>query len=206
MNIQGLDYNTHREKLIMPEYGREVQKMVDYAVSLPDKDERQKCAETIISVMDRMMSHNRNNIGYKQKLWDHLAIMSSFKLDIDYPCDVSQALAIASKPEPMKYPMTRIRVRHYGHLMLETLETLKQMEPGEERDELARLAAEQMKRNLDQWGHGATNYEKVVDDIARLTDGIIQLDAQELQNSRFSQPAQSLKNSAEKKRKKKSNR
>ncbi len=206
MNIQGLDYNTHREKLIMPEYGREVQKMVDYAVSLPDKDERQKCAETIISVMDRMMSHNRNNIGYKQKLWDHLAIMSCFKLDIDYPCDVSQALAIASKPEPMKYPMTRIRVRHYGHLMLETLETLKQMESGEERDELARLAAEQMKRNLDQWGHGATNYEKVVDDIARLTDGIIQLDAQELQNSRFSQPAQSLKNCAEKKRKKKSNR
>ncbi len=206
MNIQGLDYNTNREKLILPEYGREVQKMVDYAVSLPDKDERQRCAETIISVMDRMMTHNRNNIGYKQKLWDHLAIMSGFKLDIDYPCDVTLALAIASKPDPMKYPMTRIRVRHYGHLMLETLDRLKAMEPGEERNELARLSAEQMKRNLEQWGHGTANFEKVVDDIARFTDGAIQLDARELQNSRFNRPAQALKNSTDKKRKKKSNR
>ena len=206
MNIQGLDYNTNREKLILPEYGRAVQKMVDYAVSLPDKDERQRCAETIISVMDRMMTHNRNNIGYRRKLWDHLAIMSGFKLDIDYPCDVTQALAIASKPDPMKYPMTRIRVRHYGHLMLETLERLKAMEPGEERNELARLSAEQMKRNLEQWGHGTANFEKVVDDIARFTDGAIQLDARELQNSRFKRPAQAQKNSTDKKRKKKSNR
>ena len=85
MNIEGLDYNTKREKLILPEYGREVQNMVDYAVSLPSKEERQRCAEAIVAIMDRMFPQNRDSADHVQKLWDHLAIMSNFKLDIDYP-------------------------------------------------------------------------------------------------------------------------
>ena len=91
MNIEGLDYNTQREKIILPEYGREIQKMVDYAVGLPDKEERQACAESIISIMDRMTSHSRESEDHNRKLWDHLAIMSDFKLDIDYPYDVNEA-------------------------------------------------------------------------------------------------------------------
>jgi len=94
MNIEGLDYNTQREKLVLPQYGREIQDMVDYAVSLPTKEERQHCAETIISIMDRMNPLSRGNVDHMDKLWDHLALMSNFKLDIDYPCDVSQALKI----------------------------------------------------------------------------------------------------------------
>ena len=175
MNIKGLDYNTEREKLILPEYGREVQQMVDIAV-------------TIVRVMERMLPQNRNNADYKCKLWDHLAIISDFKLDIDYPYDVSKAKEISEKPKPLAYPMTKIKVRHYGHLLFESFELLKKMEPGKERDELARLTAEQMKRNLGQWSHGANNYDKVVDDIARFTDGIIQLDPRELQNARFNLP------------------
>ncbi len=185
MNIQGLDYNTEREKLILPEYGREIQKMVDYAIGLPTKAERQNCAETIVSVMDRMLPHNRDNADYKRKLWDHLAIMSGFKLDIDYPYDVSEAMKIATKPQPMEYPMNRIPVRHYGHLLFEMFEKLKTMEPGTERDELARITASQMKRDLAQWSHGANSDEKVVDDLARFTDGAIQLDIDELQSTRI---------------------
>ena len=78
MNIEGLDYNTQREKLVLPEYGREVQKMVDYAISLPTKEERQLCAEVIIDIMAKMAPQNRESSNYKQKLWDHLAIMSGF--------------------------------------------------------------------------------------------------------------------------------
>lgn len=185
MNIEGLDYNTDREKLILPEYGREIQKMVDYAIGLPTKAERQSCAETIVAVMDRMLPHNRDNADYKQKLWDHLAIMSAFKLDIDYPYDVSGAMKIASKPQPMQYPMNRIPIRHYGHLVFEMFGKLKEMEPGKERDELARITATQMKRDLAQWSHGANSDEKVVADMARFTDGIIRLDPRELQNARF---------------------
>jgi hypothetical protein len=176
MNIKGLDYNTQREKLILPEYGREVQNMVDHAISLPTKEERQRCAETIIRIMERMFPQNRENADYQQKLWDHLAIMSGFQLDIDYPYDVSSAMKIATKPEPLDYPMKRIPVRHYGSLIFETFEKLKSMPPGEERDELARITANQMKRNLMQWSHGANDDEKIADDMARYTDGVIQLD------------------------------
>lgn len=195
MNIKGLDYNTERERLVLPEYGREVQQMVDYAIKLPTKQERQKCAEAIIKVMDRMLPHNRSNADYKRKLWDHLALMSNFQLDIDYPYDVSNAKVITQKPQPIPYPMQKIKVRHYGHLLFSSFELLKKMQPGKERDTLAKLTAEQMKRNLAQWSHGANNYEKVADDIARFTDGAIQLDPQELQNARFNQPAQQQRNS-----------
>lgn len=176
MNIEGLDYNTKREKLILPEYGREVQNMVDYAVSLPPKEERQRCAEAIVAIMDRMFPQNRDSADHVQKLWDHLAIMSNFKLDIDYPYDVSQAKTITKKPDPMPYPMTKIPVRHYGKMMFEVFDKLKSMEPGEERDELIRLTANQMKRDLYQWGHGSSDDEKVASDLARYTDGKVQLD------------------------------
>ena len=176
MNIEGLDYNTQRERLIMPEYGREIQKMVDYAVDLPTKEERQQCAETIIGVMQRMFPQNGTPENHNQKLWDHLALMSDFKLDIDYPCDVSQALKITDKPEPMPYPMKDIPVRHYGYMMFEVFEKLKSMPESPERDELARITANQMKRCLYQWSHGSADDEKVISDLARFTDGVIQLD------------------------------
>ena len=176
MNIEGLDYNTQRERLIMPEYGREIQKMVDYAVELPTKEERQQCAETIIGVMQRMFPQNGTPENHNQKLWDHLALMSDFKLDIDYPCDVSQALKITDKPEPMPYPMKDIPVCHYGYMMFEVFEKLKSMPESPERDELARITANQMKRCLYQWSHGSADDEKVISDLARFTDGVIQLD------------------------------
>lgn len=176
MNIQGLDYNTKREKLVLPEYGREVQKMVEYAIGLPTKEERQQCAETIISVMDRMETRAHTDEGYRRKLWDHLALMSNFKLDIDYPYDVSEAKKIAAKPEPMEYPMKRIPVRHYGNMVFELFDKLKSMPAGDERDALMALTANQMKRDLVQWGHGSSDDEKVASDLARFTDGVIQLD------------------------------
>jgi hypothetical protein len=176
MNIEGLDYNTKRERLILPEYGREIQNMVNYAVALPNKADRQRCAETIIAIMERMFPQTRENMDYKQKFWDHLILMSDFKLDIDYPFDMEQARKIATKPEPMPYPMKKIPVRHYGNLMFEVFQKIKDMEPGKQRDELIRQAANQMKYDLAQWSHGSNDDEKVADDLARFTDGKAQLD------------------------------
>ena len=176
MNIEGLDYNTQREQLLLPEYGREVQKMITYAIGLPTKEERQRCAETIIAIMRRMTPQNREAADYQQKLWDHLALMSNFQLDIDYPYDVKQALEIAKRPEPLPYPMQQIPVRHYGKMMFEVFEKLKTMPEGPERDALVRVTANQMKRDLYQWSHGSADDEKVADDLARFTDGVIQLD------------------------------
>ena len=161
MKIKGLDYNTQRERLVLPEYGREVQQMVDYCVSLKSRAERQRCANTIIAVMERMMPHTYENKDYRQKLWDHLALMSGFQLDIDYPCDITEAQKMLQKPAPMRYPMKRIPVRHYGNMMFEVFELLKNLPNGAERTELTRLAANQMKRDLVLWGHGSSDDEKV---------------------------------------------
>ena len=176
MNKLGLDYNTQREKLALPEYGREIQQMVDYCVKLEDRKERQHCAETIITIMDRMFPENRSVENHERKLWDHLAIMSGFQLDIDYPFDIQDAVKIAKRPEPMDYPMQRIPVRHYGAMLFEIFDRLKHMGPGKERDELVKLTANQLPRHLIQWSHGSSDEQKVASDLARFTDGKIQLD------------------------------
>ena len=176
MDIKGLDYNTQREKLIMPEYGREIQKMVEYACELPTKEERLKCAKTIIRQMETKNPQLRDNADYEQTLWDHLYLMSHRELDIDWPFDVSEADKILSKPNPMKLPNGNIKLRHYGHLVEELFEQLKTMPEGEERDALVRKTANQMKRDLATWGHGAMDDERVASDLAKFTDGVIQLD------------------------------
>lgn len=160
----------------MPEYGREIQKMVDHAVSLSDKAERQKCANTIIRLMESKNPLLRDSTNAEQTLWDHLYLMSHKQLDIDWPFDVSEAEKILSKPAPMEHPSGGARMRHYGRLIEQLFEQLKTMPEGEERNELVRLTANQMKRNLATWGHGSMDDEKVADDLARFTDGKIQLD------------------------------
>lgn len=188
MKIKGLDYNTQRERLVLPEYGREVQQMVDYCVSLKSRAERQRCANTIIAVMERMMPHTYENKDYRQKLWDHLALMSGFQLDIDYPCDITEAQKMLQKLAPMRYPMKRIPVRHYGNMMFEVFELLKNLPNGAERTELTRLAANQMKRDLVLWGHGSSDDEKVASDLADYTDGKIQLDLETFKFDRTETP------------------
>ena len=182
MDIKGLDYNTKREKLMMPEYGREIQKMVDLAVSLPTKEERQKCANTIIQLMETKAPQLTDSSDYEQTLWDHLYLMSHKQLDIDWPFDVSEAEKILSKPQPMKLPKDELRLRHYGKLVSELFEKLKSMPDGEERDALIFYTANQMKRDLATWGHGSIEDERVANDLARFTDGAIQLD---LNNFKF---------------------
>lgn len=176
MNIEGLDYNTQREKLIIPEYGREIQNMVDHAMTLPTKEERLRCAKSIITIMERMFPQNHENDNHEQTLWNHLALMSNFQLDIDWPYDPDEAKHLATKPEPLPYPMQRIPLRHYGNMIFELFDKLKTMEPGKERDELVRLTANQMRRNLSQWSHSTSNDEIVASDLARFTDGVIQID------------------------------
>ena len=176
MNIKGLDYNTHREQLLMPEYGREIQKMVDYAVCLTDKSERQNCAQEIIRMMETKVPELHDNADFEQTLWDHLYLMSHKQLDIDWPFDVTAAEKLQEKPKAIPLPQEGMRLRHYGKLLEQLFEKLKTMPEGEERDALAYYTANQMKRNLMTWGHGSMSDEKVADDLARFTDGVIQLD------------------------------
>ena len=178
MEIKGLDYNTQREKLVLSEYGREIQKMVDVAISLPNKEERMRCAKTIIRQMEMKNPQVRQSDNYQQTLWDHLYLMSRKQLDIDWPFDVNNAEKINSKPQPMPHPQSEniSRYRHYGRLVGDVFEKLKTMPEGPERDELVRVTANQMKRDLLTWGHGSMDDERIADDLARFTDGKIQID------------------------------
>lgn len=178
MDIKGLDYNTQRSALKMPEYGREIQKMVDYAITIADRDERQACAETIITHMASKVPQLLENEDYQQTLWDHLYLMSGKQLDIEWPFDVSNAERIQSKPEPLPLPNRNgaMNLRHYGRLVESMFNKLKEMPEGEELDELIRITASQMKRDLMTWGHGSVEDERVINDLARFTDGKIQVD------------------------------
>ena len=183
-----MDYNTQRELLQMPEYGREIQKMIELAVTLPTKEERLRCARTIVKLMETKVPQLRENADYEQTLWDHLYIMSHKQLDIDWPFDVSGAERLQEKPQPMKLPQQEIRLRHYGKMVEELMEKLKTMPEGVERDELVRLTANQMKRDLAQWGHGSMDDERVASDLARFTNGKIQLDLSEFSFDEVASP------------------
>ena len=178
MDIKGLDYNTQREKLVLSEYGREIQKMVDVAIALPNKEERMRCAKTIIRQMEMKNPQIRQSEDWQQTLWNHLYLMSRKQLDIDWPYDTSEAEKISTRPQPMAHPQSQEigRIRHYGRLVGDVFEKLKTMPEGPERDELVRVTANQMKRDLLTWGHGSMDDERIADDLARFTDGKIQID------------------------------
>ena len=169
-------YNTQRKKLPMPEYGRGIQEMVDYALTLTDRGERQRCAQTIVNIMGNMFPHLRDVPDFKHKLWDHLAIMADYKLDIDYPYGAIQRKQGGSKPAPMAYPMKKIRYRHYGALLETLIRKLAEMPEGAEKDGLTLLAAAQMKRSLGNWNKDAMDDDKVVMDLEHYTHGAVRLD------------------------------
>lgn len=173
-----MQYNTQRKKLPMPEYGRGIQDMVEYALTIPNKEERQRCANTIVAIMGNMFPHLRDVPDFKHKLWDHLAVMSDFKLDIDYPYEVKTVRDTHVRPRPMNYPMKRIRYRHYGYLLETLLRKMREMPEGKERDVLTRMVANQMKRSLYNWNKDAMEDGKVAADIAEYTGGVVKLDVE----------------------------
>lgn len=196
-----MTYNTQREKLQMPEYGRGIQDMIAYAVALTDRTERQRCAETIFGVMTNMQPQLREQPDYKRRIWDHIAYISDYKLDIDYPFEITRLGGEAQRPQPVPYPMKDIRQRQYGYLIEESLRQLAEMPEGEERDELLALTANQMKQSLFNWNRDAMDDEKVASDIEHYTRGRVTLD---LSNFRFA-PVQMLprQDAVSKKKKKK---
>ena len=183
-----MKYNTQRDKLQMPEYGRGIQDMIEYAVSLTDRSERQRCAESIFNIMMNMQPQLREQPDYKHRIWDHIAYISGYRLDIDYPFEITHLGEESQKPEPVPYPMKDIRQRQYGFLIEESLRQLAEMPEGAERDAMLAITANQMKQSLFNWNRDAMDDEKVASDIARYTNGKVTLD---LSTFRFA-PVQTL--------------
>lgn len=176
-----MQYNTKMNRLPMPEYGRSVQNMVDHALTIEDRAERQRCANTIIKIMGNMYPLMRDLPDFKQKLWDHLAIMSDFKLDIDYPCEVVQAETLQVRPERIPYPTGRIRYRHYGRILEQLIKQAMEYPEGEEKKELLHLIAIQMRKDFVAWNKDAVEVDKIIDDVLEYSDGKIRLTASDLE-------------------------
>ena len=168
-----MKYNTQEKTLPMPEYGRAVQKMVDHAITIEDRAERQRCANTIIAVMGNMFPQLRDVAEFKHKLWDHLAVMADFKLDIDYPYELVDPTTLHPTPERLSYPKGAIRYRHYGRCIEEMIKKACGMPEGEERDELLRLIAAQMKKEYVLWNKESVEDAKIIEDIREYSNGQI---------------------------------
>ena len=176
-----MEYNTQRKKMELPEYGRSVQNMVDHALTIEDRDERQRCANTIINIMGSMFPHLRDVPDFKHKLWDHLAIMSDFKLDIDYPFEIVKKEDLVMRPERLPYSTGDIRYRHYGRFLGELVKKAVEIEDEAERKALVRLLAIQMKKSLSNWNKDGMEDQKIVDDLREYSQGAIDLQVEDLQ-------------------------
>ena len=175
-----MEYNTQRKKMELPEYGRSVQNMVDHALTIEDRAERQRCANTIINIMGGMFPHLRDVPDFKHKLWDHLAIMSDFKLDIDYPFEIVKKEDLVVKPEKLEYPNGALRYRHYGRFLEGMIKKAIGVENEGEKKQLINLLAIQMKKDLNNWNKEGIEDQKIVDDLREYTNGVIDLKVEDL--------------------------
>lgn len=171
-----MEYNTNRPKLTLPEYGRNVQKMVDYAMTIADRAERQQCAETIIRIMGRMFPQQKGTEDFERMLWDHLALISNYRLDVDSPYPVTLPTEADRQQPHLDYPEQKIAYRHYGHTLELMIRSLSAMEDGEERAQAVELVVAQMAKSLATWNSNVLSPSKLADDLYEMTDGGIQLD------------------------------
>ena len=169
------DYNTQQKKLIMPEYGRNVQQMIDHCVSIEVREERTRCANTIINIMGNLFPHLRDVDDFKHKLWDHLAIMSDFKLDIDYPYEIIRKENLRTKPDRIPYTLTPIRYRHYGKTLERMIKKCEDYPDGPERDQLISLLANHMKKSFLTWNKEVVDDDKIFKDLREYSHGRIDL-------------------------------
>ncbi|RZF62282.1 DUF4290 domain-containing protein [Sphingobacterium corticibacterium] len=171
------DYNSTRSKLILAEYGRNVQNMVDYICTLPTKEERNRYAQVVIDMMGVLNPHLRDVSDFKHKLWDHLHIISDFKIDVDSPYPIPARDAIHKKPDLLDYPQHSIRYKHYGHTIERMIEKALAMPAPENRERMALSIANFMKMAYMTWNKDTVQDDHIIQNLAELSNGLLTLPA-----------------------------
>jgi hypothetical protein len=165
------DYNTQRKKMKLPEYGRNIHKMVDHIMTIADRKERMLAVKSLIDVMGMMYPYLRDINEFKHKLWDHIAIISDFKLDIDYPYDPPKPETFIEKPRYVPYDQSNITYRHYGKIVEKFIKTTAQMdEDNPAKNANIELIANQMKKSFLLWNKDAVEDSKIFKDLGELSD------------------------------------
>ncbi|MCX6296274.1 MAG: DUF4290 domain-containing protein [Bacteroidetes bacterium] len=166
-----MEYNTSLPKMIIPEYGRNIQKMIDFAIAVEDREERNKVARAIIDVMGQLNPHLRDVTDFKHKLWDHIFIISEFKLDVDSPYPKPTAETFQTKPDRVLYPSNDIRYKHYGKTVERIIAKGREYPEGAEKNALVEQIANLMKRSYLTWNRDSVNDEVILKQLAELSKG-----------------------------------
>lgn len=169
------NYNTQRKKLALPEYGRNIQKMIEHIINIKDKEERNRAAKTIISIMGNVNPHLRDISDFKHKLWDHLALISNFKLDIDSPYETIAKETLLEKPKKIPYQYSKIKYLHYGRLIEKLIHKAAELEEGEEKNKLIMLTLNHMKKSYLNWNRNQVNDDLIFDNMKELSVGKIEI-------------------------------
>jgi len=174
-----MNYNTQLPHLIISEYGRNVQSMVDHCCTIEARDERNRCARAIIQVMGQLNPHLRDIPDFTHKLWDHLFVISKFTLDVDSPYPKPSAETFVTKPKNVAYPKGKIKYRHYGKIIEDIIEKAKDFKEGEEKEVLKRTVATQLKKSYLNWNKDTVLDEVIFKHLAELSGGALKMDENE---------------------------
>jgi hypothetical protein len=170
-----IEYNSERPLLIIPEYGRHIQKMINHCVALETKEERNKMAKAIIDVMGNLQPHLRDVPDFKHKLWDQLYIMSDFNLDADSPYEKPSKEELQEKPEALPYPKSASKYRFYGNNIQTMIDTALSWEAGEMKDALVYTVANHMKKCFLNWNKDTVDDDLIFNHLFELSDGKLDL-------------------------------
>ena len=170
-----MKYNTSRNKLVIPEYGRNVQKMIEYAMTIEDKEKRNKHAKLIVSVMGQMNPQFRDSIDNRHKLWDHMIIISDFKFDVDSPFPYPSKDILYAKPDKLPYKNNDIPFRQYGINLNLIIEKAIEYEDGPEKDALVKTIANHLKKSYLNWNRDSVNDELITKHLDVLSKGKLKL-------------------------------
>ncbi len=166
-----MEYNTSRSKMSISEYGRNIQKMIEYIMQIPDREKRNQLTQATINVMGQLNPHLRDVNDFKHKLWDHLFIMSDFKLDVDSPYPIPSEQILTRKPERLHYASHKVSFRHYGRYIEMIIEKACELEEGEEKNALVKLIASQLKKSYLTWNRDAVTDEEIASHLELLSGG-----------------------------------
>lgn len=173
--VAQIEYNTERTKLIIPEYGRHIQKMVDQAIATEDKQERNKIAKSIIAVMGNLNPHLRDVPDFQPMLWDQLFIISDFKLDVDSPFPIPSREELMERPDPLKYPQNFPKYRFYGNNIKRMIDVANSWEEGDKKEGLILTIANHMKKCFLNWNKDTVEDDVIFAHLYELSDGKINL-------------------------------
>ena len=194
-----MEYNTNRTKLLMPEYGRNIQQMVEYCKSLPSKEELNEVAKTIVEFMGQRNPHLRDEENYKHKLWDHLYILADYDLDVDAPYPFPTREELDQKPNRMDYPSFENEYKFYGKSILQLIDRAIELEEGEEKEALIQVIANNMKKSYNVYNKEHVQDEVIFRHLKELSQDKLDLTGIEtLDKSKIYHPSRNKRNNHKK--------